>query len=98
MITTRQRSGHRFGLTPTLPLENGFDVAAEVTGRILPSNPPVPESTMPWSLNRSKRSEQRLDSLSPLPPFAPVKCVSLASAATAFAPSPESNLPAANNG
>ena len=40
----------------------------------------------------SKRSEQRLDSLSPLP-FAPVKRVSLVPAAAAFAPIRQSNLP-----
>src|SRR6266568_1873512 len=33
--------------------------------------------------------EQRLDFLSPLPPLAPVECVWLVSAATAFAPFPE---------
>jgi len=41
---------------------------------------------------RSKRSEQRLDSLPPLPQFAPVKRVSLASAGATLAPIPESSL------
>ena len=58
-------------------------VAAEVTRRILLSDPPIPESSLLRKLNRSKRRQQRFDSLSPFPPFAPVKCVSLASAATA---------------
>src|SRR2546428_946877 len=74
----------------TAPIQEG--VADEVTRRISPSNSSIPESTPLTNLNRSKRSQQRLDFLSPLPPFAPVKRVSLASAATAFAPLPESTL------
>jgi hypothetical protein len=58
-------------------------VAAEVTRRILLSDPPIPESSLLRKLNRSKLRQQRFDSLSPFPPFAPVKCVSLASAAAA---------------
>src|SRR5713226_6159588 len=46
-------------------------VAAEVTRRILPSNPPIPAPKVLRNLNRSKRSEPSPDSLSPLPPFAP---------------------------
>jgi len=40
----------------------------------------------------SKQSEQRLDSLSPLPLFAPVKSVSSVRAAAALATIPESTL------
>src|SRR5260370_110788 len=71
-------------------------VAAEVTRRILPSNrirlvtssatvlAQAPESTLLRKLNRSKRSEQRLDSLPPLPQFAPVECLASASAGAAL--------------
>ena len=44
-------------------------VATLAARRNLSSNPPLPESTPLPKLNRSKLSEQRLDSPSPLPPL-----------------------------
>jgi hypothetical protein len=60
--TKNQRNARKIGANQRPPGPIQEVVAAEVTRRILPSNPPIPESTLLGKLKRSKCEMRRSDS------------------------------------